>query len=1083
MTIRSFPNFTGLFFISIFISVPSFSANRYWVGSGLGNWSSTSNWSNASGGSTGFSVPGVSDIVIFDGGNTTNCAINVSINVNGFNISSLYTGVISLNSGITTTVAATGFSQSGGTFTGNNANISINGPFSLAGGSFTSTTAILQVTSNFTNSSGIFNHNNGTVAFATTQTITGNTAFFNILFGAGGGTYTIASGTTISSSNNVTISSTGACFINTGTVAIRGHLTLTSSSNNSVNGGSATFLFDGTGTQNITSAISSIILGTNEKICALPNIEINKSSGSLNLIGLINLNGTSWKTTAGASLVNPGTATVNINSSVTFTGQNLSLYNIHIYANSQLITLSPATYVLTSTNNVIINGGSYYQVNTGILEILGDLTLLNAGASALNGGTGTFLFDGTATQNINSSVSSLNYVCALPNVVINKSSGALNLIGIINFSGASWNTVAGASLINAGTSVVNLLTHTTLSGQDLSLYDISITGNFTTTTISSGLVWTSTHLMTLAGSSSWYQINTGTLNAKGDVLVTNTNTSNNVGGNAVLLFDGTANQTLTGSGVAGGGRLPKVRINKTGGTLTLQNNIISTDNDWTYIQGTVDAITNASKIDFHKTSVIDGQGTSATMAFYNVSFTGFISLGGNMDVNGNFDITSGVNNRLDVTSNNYQINLAGNWTNNNSVTALSFNQQNGRVIFDGGNAQALTLASSAHSETFYNLEMNNSSIGLTLNAPVTVSNQVNFIAGNIVSSASNILLLNNAVTATGASNSSFVSGPVRKTGNQAFTFPVGKNAVYAPIAINAPSVNTDQFTAEYFKTDPDPFYSVVSKDVSLDHVSRCEYWILNRTAGTSNVKVTLSWDTRSCGITNLSELAIARWDGSQWRDHGNGGTTGSTSTGTIITLAAVAAFSPFTLASTTSANVLPIELISFTGKCDNSKVILKWSSATEINNDYFTLESSEDAINWESIGSLPGAGNSLVIRHYSLAIAQPYETLAYYRLKQTDFNGTVEYSDIIAIDKCQNDLPENNLVIYPNPSTGVINLIHNGDKNQLVSIRIYNAEDKEIYASPVYQSSIDITNMPDGIYFVHFTIDSESIIKKIVVMR
>ena len=1081
MTTKLFSYLITLFILSI--ATPSFAANRFWVGAGLGNWNSTSNWSGTSGGSSGASVPGVSDIAIFDSSNVTNCAINANVNIKGLSITTLYTGTISINSGITTAIASSGFSQNGGTFIASNANISITGPFNLKGGSFTSTSAILLLSGSYTFSAGTFDHNNGTVEFSATKTITGNTDFYNLLFRASGATYTIASGTLISSSNNVTISGVGACTINIGTLAIRGDLTLSSSANSLANGGSATFLFDGTGTQNITSSISLITIGTNEKICALPNIEINKSSGTLNLSGIINLNGKTWKTTSGDSLINPGTSTININSSITFTGQNLSLYNIHIFANSQLITLSPATYKLTSTNNVIINGNSYYKVNTGILEILGDLTLIHTSTSSLNGGTGTFLFNGIGTQNINSSVTSLTFECALPNVEINKSSGALNFNGIINFSGASWNTVAGASLINAGTSVVNLETTATLSGQNLNLYDLTITGTFNRITISSGLVWTSTHLITFAGSSSWYQINTGTLNAKGDVLVTNTNTSTSVGGNATLLFDGTSNQTLTGSGIAGGGRLPKVTINKTGGTLTLSSNIISTDNAWTYINGTVDAIINASTVNFYKTSIINGQGSSATMAFYNVGFLGAISLGGNMDINGNLTIATGVNNRLSVTSSNYQINLAGNWTNNNSVTALSFNQLSGKVIFDGGSAQALTLASSAHSEIFYKLEMNNTSGGLTLNAPVTVSNNVSFIAGNIMSSASNILLLNNAATATGANNSSFVSGPVRKTGNQAFVFPTGKFSEFAPIAIAAPSVNTDQFTAECFMVDPNTTYNTSSKDSSIDHISRCEYWMLDRTTGTSNVKVTLSWDTRSCGVSNLSDLKIAHWDSTQWRDHGNGSTSGTTFSGTITTSAAVTSFSPFTLASITPVNPLPVELISFTGACINQEIVMKWMTASENNSASFTLEGSKDGVNWEILGSLLGAGNSSVITSYSFAVAASNKALIYCRLKQINYNGVFKYYDIIEINKCQDNLPLINLVIYPNPSAGIVHLTYAGNNNQFVSIHIYNILGEKIYDTEVFQSSIDISTMPDGIYFVDFTTNSKSTIQKIVLMR
>jgi len=1042
MKTRFILRFIHLSLTLIFISNTLISANRYWVGTGAGNWNNIANWSTSSGGLSGASIPTAADIAIFDGGNTSSCIIDVNVNVIGFSITALYTGTVSVNLGIIITTAASGFSQSGGTFIGNNGNITINGSFSLMGGVFTSTTGILQISSGYTFSGGTFNHNNGTVSFSVAQTISGNTSFYTILFVASGGVYTIASGTMLTSINNVIISGGASCTINTGTVEIQGNLTLTSSSNNTVNGGTAIFLFDGVGVQNINSALGAINVGTNERMCALPNVQINKTSGSLNLNGLININGTSWNTLAGAALINAGTSTINIISSITFSGQNLSLYNMHIWSNSQIITLSPATYTLTSTNNVTINGGGYYLLNTGVLEILGDLTLLSTNTSALNGGTGTMLFDGSGTQNINSSAASLNYVCALPGVQINKVSGALNLNGIINFNGSSWNTTAGASLINAGTSTINVLKTSTLSGQNLSLYDIVVTGNFSTITISSGTMWTSTDMLTLAGGSSWYQINTGTLNAKGNVLVTNTNTSNNVGGNAVLLFDGNANQLLTGSGISGGGRLPQVQINKTGGTLTLAS-IISTDNNWTYIAGNVDASTNTSTVDFYKTSVINGQGTSATMSFFNTIFSGFISLGGNMNVNGNFTIRSGVNNRLDVTSaNNYQLNVAGNWTNNNSATASSFNQQSGTVVFNGGAAQTLALDIATNNETFYNLQINNSSGGLTLSAPVIISNNINFISGDIISSAANILLLTNAVTATGASNGSFVAGPVCKTGNQAFIFPTGKNAVYAPIAISAPSVNTNQFTAEYFEADPDPLYSTSLKDATLDHLSRCEYWELDRTTGTSNVSVTLSWDTlRSCGLSNLNTLHVARWNGSLWNDLGNGGTTGTTVDGTIISSAVVTLFGPFTLASTTTANPLPIELINFTGIPVDNIVNLFWTTSVEINNDYFTIEKSNDGITFTKLIDVKGADNTNTYKNYTATDRQPYSGISYYRLKQTDYNNNSKYFNVVSVN--YNVLQT--ITIYPNPleGTACLHVEISGYQNQEVVIVLKDMQGRE----------------------------------------
>lgn len=1061
--------------VMVFISESSFSANRYWIGPSGGNWNAAANWSNRSGGASISAIPGASDMVFFEG--AANCTVDANLNVKGISIDATYSGTISVNSGVLITIASSGFTQAGGTFTGGNQEIRINGPFSLSGGIFNSTSGTLQVSSNFSFTAGAFNHNNGTVTFSAAQTITGNAVFYDILFVSSGGIYTIASGTTIKSTHNVTISGGASCTFNTGTLELTGNLTLTSTSNNSVNGGSATFVFNGTGIQTIQSAIREISVGTNERMCALPNIEINKVSGSLHLIGLISLNGTSWRTTAGAALIDAGTSTVNIYSNITFTGEDLSLYNIHIWPNSSSITLSPASYVLTATNNVTINGGGYYSLNTGTLAIKGNLLLMSTSTSAINGGTGTILFDGTGAQYINSSTSDLNYVCALPSIAINKTSGSLNFAGTINVAGTSWNTIAGASLVNFGTSVINVLRSCTVSGQDLSMYDLVITGTFNTITISSGVTWVCNHRLTLAGGASWYQINTGTINAKGDILVTNTNTSNSVGGTATILVDGTADQTLTGSGIEGGGKLPAIQINKTGGTLFLSG-IISTGNNWTYTAGNVDAAAYNSTLDFYKTAVIDGQGTSNTMSFFNVLFSGFISLGGNMDVNGNFAIRTGVNNRLDVNATpSYQLNVAGNWTNANSVTASSFNQQTGKVVFDGGSAQQLTLASTAHTEFFYNLEISNSNGGLLLNAPVTVSGNLHLISGKIFSSVTNLLSLSNAATATGASDSGFVSGPVLKTGNQAFTFPVGKNNSYAPVSISAPGVNTDQFTAEYFQADPHASYSTASKEPSLDHISRCESWTLNRTTGASSVSVRLSWDTRSCGITNTGDIRVAHWNGGQWTNSGNGGTTGTISAGSVVSSGARSSFGVFTLSSAAPTNPLPVELLSFTGECTGTAIQLHWKTVSEHNNHYFTIEHSADGKRWEMLEKITAKNLITGAGYSSTDEKNRYGSIHYYRLKQTDFDGTSRCFNILKVESCAIIAEE--AEIYPNPSAGVFRIQLTGVADSAVPIVIYNSSGKEMMKGHA-DEEFNLGEMPAGIYFCYLNLPSGSIVKKII---
>lgn len=133
-----------LIFLLLAINFSSRAANRYWVGPSSSSWHSTSNWSNTSGGSGGFSIPGSTDVAIFDGGSTANCAINSGVEVLGILINNGYTGTITLSGGASLVINSSGFEQTGGTFTGSGGDMYVQGPFDLMGGLFT-TTGILDV--------------------------------------------------------------------------------------------------------------------------------------------------------------------------------------------------------------------------------------------------------------------------------------------------------------------------------------------------------------------------------------------------------------------------------------------------------------------------------------------------------------------------------------------------------------------------------------------------------------------------------------------------------------------------------------------------------------------------------------------------------------------------------------------------------------------------------------------------------------------------------------------------------------------------------------------------------------------------
>lgn len=110
---------------------------------------------------------------------------------------------------------------------------------------------------------------------------------------------------------------------------------------------------------------------------------------------------------------------------------------------------------------------------------------------------------------------------------------------------------------------------------------------------------------------------------------------------------------------------------------------------------------------------------------------------------------------------------------------------------------------------------------------------------------------------------------------------------------------------------------------------------------------------------------------------------------------------------------LPIELLSFTGeKINESKVKLLWSTASERDNDYFTVFRCNDLVTWQEIGRVPGAGSSQSRIDYELVDASPFVGTNYYKLRQTDFDETFVDSDIIAVDVDVGNI----FVAFPNPT-------------------------------------------------------------------
>ena len=168
-----------------------------------------------------------------------------------------------------------------------------------------------------------------------------------------------------------------------------------------------------------------------------------------------------------------------------------------------------------------------------------------------------------------------------------------------------------------------------------------------------------------------------------------------------------------------------------------------------------------------------------------------------------------------------------------------------------------------------------------------------------------------------------------------------------------------------------------------------------------------------------------------------------------------------------SVTPLPIELITFTGICNHKENYykLKWQTLTETNNNYFIIEKSTDALNWQQIGIVNGNGNSSSIKSYSYIDYKLDSFMSYYILKQIDFDGYVNTSAVILYNEdCFTSNEE--FFFFPNPANNSITI--NGYE-KYTNYSIYNALGQIIQQNIINTSVISIDAISSGIYYFEVT--------------
>ena len=344
---------------------------------------------------------------------------------------------------------------------------------------------------------------------------------------------------------------------------------------------------------------------------------------------------------------------------------------------------------------------------------------------------------------------------------------------------------------------------------------------------------------------------------------------------------------------------------------------------------------------------------------------------------------------------------------------------NGTFSFKGSSAQNMNgTANYTGTNAIYNLILDNAN-GLTLNSDVDIANDLTLTNGKINTSGNTLTITNTAGDAVnGAGSSSYINGPLSKAVSigGSFTFPVGNNAHYKRIGVTNTSVATT-WTAEYKGSHTD---TTIKSGDELEQVSENDRWSLGCPASATG-KVTLYWDAHSNIDTGgvLSDLRVAKLDETpdpdEWFSVGNTSITGNYVSGSITSDPGVS-FSThdFTLGSL-DPEIIPVKLIFFRADKYNQNVRLFWATATEQNAAFFTVEKSRDGQQFTDLEKVPAAGFSNVRIDYEMDDPNPFDRVNYYRLKQTDFDGSIEYFNTIMVEYELDKPKQFSMNAYPNP--------------------------------------------------------------------
>jgi hypothetical protein len=717
-------------------------------------------------------------------------------------------------------------------------------------------------------------------------------------------------------------------------------------------------------------------------------------------------------------------------------------YDLNDYVN---ITFS-------NTYNGIVSGSGTWALNTVTINkstsaksVEVQVAAFEAAIITLTGTMGTYIHNNSGSYSINSSVST--------DFSINKDMVFKVLQGTVTFSPNSTRTYLYGSLyVNGGNVIIGNNTGTNGIRYDKTGTNIpylEVTSG--TLTVYGGITYStgaSADAFSFNMTGGTMSLNCGTSNTSSEVFLVN-----DVATSVFAMSGGTI--TIQKHNSSGGNNLPDWTVCGSAGTVTSLGGTVQFGTSASSASGMdFTPFANAIQPNF----LVSGpSGTAISLQTSKGSTTDFQLLSLSIESNKTFDITSisgaaGNTKKMTITS---TADGTYSFYNNGTFTARS-----GRVIFGGTSTQSIGGSTTT---SFYDLCVNNPG-GVTLGVAADVTDSLVMTNGIMTTTNTYILTCTSTGKANIGSSSSYVNGPMVHTmalsGSRTLTYPIGKSGDYRPAVLTPTqsSATSVTYRAEVVNSPAAALsYTLPS---TLSSVSSIRYWLITRsaTANLTSSTLQLYYGTND-GVTDYNSLRVAEGVGTAWADHGGVGTANGTGN---ITSAVFSTFNTvFTLANSTGgANSLPVRWLDLAAKAGTSQVQLDWRTASEINNDYFTVERSIDGTNFIALDEKDGAGNSNVVLNYHYADVDPFEGINYYRIKQTDFDGTESYSSIVTA-KPKDE--KRSVILFPSSGDGNMCVLVDGMKNKKVTIAVYDMIGHKVrdeMITPASQSFQQIFSLP-----------------------